>query len=74
MSDPESDGGDADIAEDDDLDINERSDDEDDRAAHEFLRSEPTTTNAFTNGSPAVLPYGHQGFSVIRATKYSDRY
>lgn len=72
LSDPESDGSDADIAQDDDIDIDERSDDEDDRAAHEFLRSKVTMTNAFTKGSPAVLPYNHQGFSVIRATMYSN--
>ncbi|KAF9780419.1 hypothetical protein BJ322DRAFT_1220931 [Thelephora terrestris] len=65
LSDPESDGGDADIAQDDDIEIDERSDDEDDRAAHEFLRSEPTATNPFANGSPMVLPYSHQGFSEL---------
>ena len=72
LSDPESDGGDADIAQDDNINIDERLDDKDNCAAHEFLRFEVTMTNAFTEGSPAVLPYNHQGFLVIRAIMYSN--
>ena len=74
LSDPDSDGGDADLAQDDDLDIDEQSDSEDDRGVHEFLRSKATTTNAFTQGSPVILPYNHQGFLVTIATTYNDCY
>ena len=48
-----------------DLDIDERSDDEDDRAAHELLRAAPAVTQVIASNTP-VLSYGHRGFSVSR--------
>ena len=54
-------------------DIDERSDDEDDRAAHELLRQTPVVMPAVTStpgvtpavtSVPPVLSYNHDGFSV----------
>ncbi|KAF9786188.1 hypothetical protein BJ322DRAFT_1020281 [Thelephora terrestris] len=59
------DDSDADVGQDDDLDIDEASDGEDDRAAHELLRAAPTTTHILADGPPAILPYGHSGFAVF---------
>ena len=49
----------------------ERSDDEDDRAAHEFLRKAVdvpadgmTATDVHADAAPGILPYDHYGFSV----------
>ena len=71
-TDPSSDTADSDAEELDtdltlahDLDIDERSDDEDDRAAHELLRAAPAVTQVIASDTP-VLSYGHQGFSVSR--------
>lgn len=54
---------DVELAQDHEPEIDERSDDEDDRAAHELLRAAPVTTPAVPS-NPPVLSYGHQGFSV----------
>lgn len=43
--------------------IDEHSDDEDDRAAHELLRAAPVVVQDPANPS-AILPYGYQGFAV----------
>lgn len=64
-SDSESEGSDIDGMHEPDVD--ERSDDEDDRAAHEFLQAAPTTAEEL-NDPQAVLPYNHQGFAVSRNT------
>lgn len=53
---------DTDVAQAHDLDIDERSDDEDDRMAHELLRA--PVMSQVTSSNPPVLSYGHQGFSV----------
>lgn len=49
-------------------DIDERSDDEDDCAAHELLRGAPMVTQVVASGPPMsdspVLSYNHEGFSV----------
>ena len=44
-------------------DIDERSDDEDDRAAHELLRAAPAVVQEFTDPL-TILTYNHHGFSV----------
>jgi len=62
-SESESDGGDADGAQNHEPDIDERSDDEDDRAAHELLRAVPMAARDVTNPL-TILPYDHQGFAV----------
>lgn len=59
----DSDESDADVTQSNEPEIDEHSDDEDDRAAHEFLHAAPTATNLPTP-SPEILPYNHQGFSV----------
>ena len=66
-TDPESDGSNTDTTQ-DEPDIDERSDDEDKRAAHRFLLASPTATDVPTNSPLTILPYNHQGFSVSRNT------
>jgi hypothetical protein len=63
-SDPESDGSNPNAGQSDEPDIDELSEDEDDRAAHRLLRATPITAGAPVHSSPANLPYNHQGFSV----------
>lgn len=60
----ESDASGPEAVPDDELDIDERSDDEDDRAAHELLHAAPSAMSIGSSPSPVVLPYNHQGFSV----------
>ena len=50
-------------------DIDERSDDEDDRAAHKLLRAAPIVTQDFADPL-TVLPYNHRGFAVSRHTPF----
>ena len=63
LDDSGSDDDDADGAQIHEPDIDERSDDEDDRAAHELLRAAPATAHDFANPL-TLLPYNHQGFAV----------
>jgi len=56
---------DSDSAQNDEPDIDERSDDEDDRMAHELLRAAPTVARDFADPL-TILPYNHQGFTVSR--------
>jgi len=60
-SDPEE--SDTDGEQNHELDIDERSDDEDDRVAHELLRATPMVAQGLTS-DPTLLPYNHQGFAV----------
>ena len=59
----DSEGSVADGGQNHELGIDEQSDDEDDRAAHELLCAAPIVGQNLTN-TPAVLPYDHQGFAV----------
>jgi hypothetical protein len=64
LGDSDSEGSDADIPQTHELDIDKRSDDEDDRTTHQLLRAvEVETPQTVTSDSP-ILSYGHQGFSV----------
>jgi hypothetical protein len=59
--DSESEGSDVDRVH--DLDVDERSEDEDDRAAHELLRAAPTAVLDPIDPR-TILPYNHRGFAV----------
>jgi len=63
--DPNPNSGDSgsEVDENDEPDIDERSDGEDDRAAHKLLHAAPIVTRDFTNPL-TILPYNHQGFAV----------
>ena len=63
LSGSESEESDADSRQNHEPDIDEQSDDEDDRAAHELLCATPTVVRGLT-ANPTVLPYDHQGFAV----------
>ena len=64
LSESDQEGSDVDSVEDLELDIDERSDDEDNCATHEFLRAVLTAIQDPINDPSAVLPYNHQGFAV----------
>jgi len=63
LDDSGSDDSDADGIQNHEPDIDERSDDEDDRAAHELLRATPTAVHDSVDPL-TILPYNHQGFVV----------
>jgi len=63
LGDSESEGSDTDHAQTHEPDIDERSDDEDDRAARTLLRSTPTVMQDVIDPL-TILPYNHQGFAV----------
>ena len=63
-SDSELEGDDPETAHDQDLDIDEISDNEEDRAAHKLLQSTPIVAQEPPNGPLSTLPYSHHGFAV----------
>ena len=64
LSDLDSDRSDGDV-ELDDVDIDERSDEEEDHATHKLLRAAPIATDVLADNPQAILPYNHHGFAVI---------